>query len=382
MRFLPRRRKDEQRAISYQDVWGSGGNPDLFGNGIDRALRLVPVYAGTRLIADAVSSLPLQAYRKTRDGRERIPTPSLLESPSAYGTPYDWVFRAMTSLLLRGNAWGMKVAPDTDGSPRTVEWLHPDDVSVDESAARPRVFYRGREIPMGDLLHIPGYTLPGSMLGVSPIQAYAVTIDSGLFAAQFGRDWFKNGTVPSAHVKNTAKTLSPEQAAEVKDRVRGLRNGEPWVTGMDWEWKALSVTPDEAQFIDTMRFTATQIAAIYGIPPEMIGGESGKSMTYANTEQQAIQFATYTLRPWVTRLEAAISRLLPKPQYVKFNVDSMIRVDTATRWQVHETARRIGATSVNEIRALEDMPAIAGGDDYTPFGSSSTPSPNDGDAAA
>jgi hypothetical protein len=96
------------------------------------------------------------------------------------------------------------------------------------------------------------------------------------------------------------------------------------------------VPPEEAQFVETMKLTTNQIAAVYGIPPEMIGGESGSSMTYANVEQQQINFVMFTLRPWLVRLEHAFSALLPDRQYVKFNSDALIRADLKTRWEVNQ----------------------------------------------
>jgi HK97 family phage portal protein len=121
------------------------------------------------------------------------------------------------------------------------------------------------------------------------------------------------------------------------------------------------VPPEEAQFVETMKMTTNQIAAVYGIPPEMIGGESGSSMTYANVEQQQINFVMFTLRPWLVRLETAFSALLPDRQYVKFNSDALIRADLKTRWEVNQIRVNMGAANVDEIRAQEDEPPLPNG---------------------
>jgi HK97 family phage portal protein len=104
-----------------------------------------------------------------------------------------------------------------------------------------------------------------------------------------------------------------------------------------------------------MKMTTNQIAAVYGIPPEMIGGESGSSMTYANVEQQSTNFVMFTLRPYLVLLETVFSSLLPDRQYVKFNSDALIRADLATRWNVNKIRVEMGAASIDEIRIQEDQ---------------------------
>jgi HK97 family phage portal protein len=151
-----------------------------------------------------------------------------------------------------------------------------------------------------------------------------------------------------------------------------LRAGEPFVTGKDWKLDVISLPADDAGFVASAKLNATQIASIYGVPPDMIGGESSSSLTYSTVELNQIQFVTNTLRPWLVRLETAFSSLLPKPQYVKFNVDAMIRADTKSRWEVHQIARTIGAESIDEIRALEELPPLPDGQGqvYAPLTSS------------
>jgi HK97 family phage portal protein len=118
-----------------------------------------------------------------------------------------------------------------------------------------------------------------------------------------------------------------------------------------------------------MRLTATQIAVVYGIPPEMIGGETGKSMTYHNVEQHGINFVSFSLRGWLDKLEAAFSELTPRGHVVKFNPDGLIRMDSLARFQIYQIQRNIGFANINEQRAKEDMAPITEdmGDDYTPL---------------
>jgi HK97 family phage portal protein len=354
----------EQRAVSFQDVWGSGADlSPMRASSVDTALTLVPVFAATRLLADGVASLPLQTFRQAGDVRTRIEDAPLLRDPSQQGTGYDWLHRAMTSLTLRGNAFGFITQFDAEMHARQLEWLHPDEVAVGDNRAtsRPRWFWRGRPIDPDRMLHVAGYTLPGQVLGLSPIAAYALTIETGLLSQQFGRDWFRNGSVPSS-VLQTEHQVNEDQATVMKERFRRATSSrEPVVLGAGVEYKPISVPPNESQFLATMKATVNQIAAIYGIPPEMIGGESGSSMTYANVEQQAINFVTYTLRPYLVKLETALSTLLPRPQYVRFNVDGIVRADLKTRYEAHHIALKDGWKSKDEVRALEDLPPLPDG---------------------
>lgn len=377
LRSLFRRSRAEQRSIDSVP-WDQGGPLHPTGVGVDRALKLGPVYAAGRLLADSVASLPLQQYRKSGDVRQKMPLASLFASPSVTGTLHDWLFRAVTSLAYRGNAVGLITARDYLEFPTMIEWLNPDDVTVIDSSpsgpgsfTNPLWYWRGRPLPREDLLHIPWFVLPSRVWGLSPIGAYAATVNVGLSAQTYAADWFASGGAPVGTFKNTAKTINQGEATEMKRRlVAAIRSHEPIVHGADWEYGApVSISQQDAMFIETMKLGASQIAAIYGIPPEMIGGETGSSMTYANVEQHAINFVQFTLLPWLTKLEAAFASLLPRPQYVKFNVDALIRPDATTRYATYRTAREIGLMSIDEMRALEDMAPLPNGQgrDHTPL---------------
>lgn len=368
--WWPFRRK-EQRSISFQDVWGSGSDTLLAGGGQERALRLAPVYAATRLLADSVASLPLRSYQEVGPGRRPIPAPQLFRRPSATGTRYDWMYRCMTSLTLRGNAYGLVVAVDSSGWPSQVEWLHPDDVHLEDNlAATPVWYYRGRRLEPGQLFHIPAYTLPGQILGLSPIAHFATTVDTGLLAERFGRDWFANGSTPAA-VLETEKEVTRETATVLKARFKEAAAGrDVAVVGMGAKYRPISVPANESQFLETIKASANQIAAFYGVPAEKIGGTTGNPLTYTTVEQNSIDLLTWALRPWLARLEEAFSLLRPPTEDVAFDADAMLRTDALTRFQTHRIARAIGLKNVDELRAIEDLEPLPNGlgQDWTPLG--------------
>jgi HK97 family phage portal protein len=364
-------RRRQQRAITYQDIWGSGGDPNILrGGSQERALRLAPVYAATRLLADSVASLPMKSYRVAGEDRLPSPLPGLFRKPAAVGTRYDWLHRAMTSLTLRGNAYGLIVATDAAGWPSQIEWLHPDDVSIEDNfAAVPVWFYKGRRLEPDQMFHVPAYTLPGQILGLSPIGYLMVTTETGLLAQQFGRDWFANGSTPSA-VLETDMEVSREAADILKVRFKQAAAERDVVAlGGGVKYRPISVPAEESQFLETIKATANQVAAWYGVPPEKVGGETGGSLTYATVEQNSIDLLTWTLRPWLARLEMAFSLLRPPAEEVSFNADAMLRTDTLTRYQTYRIARQIGLNNIDELRAIEDKEPLPNGQgaDYAPL---------------
>lgn len=368
--WWPFRRK-EQRSISFQDVWGSGGNAHLLtGAGQERALRLAPVYSATRLLSDSVAAMPLKSYLGEGAARRPIVSPQIFTRPAAVGTRYDWLHRCMTSLTLRGNAYGLIISHDAAGWPDQVEWLHPDDVHVEDNfAAVPVWYYKARRLDPDQMFHIPAYTLPGQILGLSPIAYFATTTDTALLAEQFGHDWFANGSTPAA-VLETDREISKETAGILKARFKEAAEGRDIVAlGLGTKYRPISVPANESQFLETIKATANQIAAIYGVPPEKIGGETGGSLTYATVEQNSIDLLTWTLRPWLARLEEALSLLRPPSEDVRFNADAMLRTDTLTRYQTYRIARAIGLNSVDELRLLEDLEPLPNGlgKDYVPL---------------
>lgn len=368
----------EERAISSLP-WNYGGNPYGNGESLTSALALIPVYGAVRDISEGVAGLPIDSFRKAGTDSVPAPKPAFIPSPQdARGlrgvnreTKHQWLQRAVVSLLLRGNAYGLLSGFGPDDEPMSVRWLNPDQVEYD--GARDRFLYQGRPIPEDQLLHIPGLVLPGKREGVTPITACRNAVQAGLSIQDSINATFRNRAIPSLRMKNNRRTLKAAEAGKVKDRLKALvRAGEPIVLGSDWDLETFGPSAEDAAFVVQTKLNATQIAVIFGLPPERIGGETGASMTYSTTELQGIEYLGRSLMPWILRLEDSLSTLLPSQRFIKLNVDSVVRIDSKTRWANHKTARELGARSVNEIRRLEDEPPIEGGDDYTPL----TPTPS------
>lgn len=358
--------------------FGQGGpvHPSKYHIGQEHALRLAPMYAAVKLLADGIASLPLKIYRNVDGTTVPWPGPSMFDSPAPRLTYYSWMFQGMTSLLLHGNALGFITSRDGFGYPAQIIWLPPEhcDIIDDEtqdfsSPVKARFYYFGRQLDIRDLIHVPAFTFAGHTAGLSPLGAFKQLIEGGLDQQEYSKLWFANGGFPPGVFKNSELEVDADQSRAIRANLtETLRRRQPLVIGRDWEYSPVDVKPEEAQFTETVRLTATEFASIYQVPPEMIGGSRGDSMTYANQEQAVNSLITFSLRPWAVRWEAAFDQILPQQRFAKFDFDAMIRTDTLTRYQTHQIARDTGWLTAHEIRDVEDLPQDMGaiGDETLP----------------
>ncbi|MHC3474689.1 phage portal protein [Streptomyces sp. 7R007] len=366
----------EKRAITSVP-WDQGGPAGSASVSVERALRLAPVYAAGRLLASNLAAAPLRQFREVGETVQRLPLASLFANPSTQGNLHDWIKRAVLSMVYRGNAVGYVTARDYYGYPTMIEWLPMDWVQVVDSMpsgpgsfVNPIWYVLGNRVDAEDIVHIPWFTLPGKVLGLSPMGAFASMAATSLAAQEYMEAWHATGGVPPGTFKSTTQKVDQKEAEIIKARlVSAIRSRQPIVHGKDWEYDAITVPAYEAQFIATLKLGATQIAAIYGVPPELIGGETGGSMSYSSPEQREIELITLTLMPWMSTLESHLSMLVPRGQCVKFDADSLVRIDPLTRWSIYEKARLIGGMSRDEIRQRENLPPLPDGEgqDYTPL---------------
>ena len=362
---------EEQRSV-VSIPWDVG--PLQYGAGSvtqDKALSLAPVFAAIRFLT-SISTLPLKPYRRIDERREPMSNlPQLFQFMVEDGTLTDWLTQVVLSMAVQGNGLGIITARDGFQYPTAVKWRPRSEFFVDDDSTpfRPQWYWLGRRIDRSEIVHIPWLTVPGRTLGLSPLEHAALTVQGGLQAMQYGNDWFAAGGVPPGTFKNTKVEIDQANARIIKARLgEAIRTREPIVYGADWDFNAIAIPPEQAQFVETQNLTANQIAAIYGIAPEEVGGVPANSLTYNTEELRQIRRMS-DLRPWLVRLENGLSALLPERQYVKFNADATVRADLKTRHEVYQLDRNIGLLSLDEIRALEELPPLPDGQgqDYTPL---------------
>lgn len=380
----------EGRAIRDNDLWGrwatgddTGGNT-FAGKIVDqtRALQNVAVHACVTLISDSVASMPLDAVKPDGNRRHPLdPQPGWISKPNPEDDRFSLVEAIVTSKLLDGNGYA-EVIVDRVGRVAEVWPLNPLQVmAVRRTAAGEKVFdiqlsdgrivygapqYR-RGGPSG-VLHVPAHRQAGSLKGSSPIMRAKQAIGLGLVTEEYGARFFGQGTHAGGIITIPGKA-SPDAVQALKDGWESAHSKpgkmhRPGVLSEGAKWEQLTVPPDAAQFLETRRFQVNEIARLYRVPPHLIADVDRSTSWGTGIEEQSIGFVVYTLRPWISRLESALSELIPGAGYARFNVEGLMRGNTKGRYDAYAIARQWGWMSANDIRALEDQDPITGGDTY------------------
>lgn len=373
---VERRGGIERRAITSLP-WGQGGDSPGAPVGPDQAMRLTAMWGAARILSTNLASVPIRQYRTVGEQQRQLPLSQLFVKPSTQGTLHDWIQRAVMSMVQHGNAVGYITSRDYLGYPTNIEWLPRNWVQVVDSLTfgpgsfiNPIWYVLGRPVPAEDIVHIPWIAVPGRVWGLSPMAAFAKSVSTGLAAQEYTDTWFTSGGVPPGTFKNANQVVDQQEAAVIKTRlVEAIKSRQPIVYGKDWEYSTLTLPAQQISFVETMRMTATQIAAIYGVPPELVGGETGGSMSYSSPQGREVELIQLTLLPWVSKLEEHLSVLLPRGQFVCFDADSLVRLDPVARWSMYEKQRLIGGANIDEIRNKEHQPPLPDGkgQDYTPL---------------
>lgn len=354
------------------------------------ALSLLAVTACVRLLSETLSGLPFDAVRSSGKLRTPIePAPPLVEDPfggdivNGYGlTRKIGLNQIMMSLLLRGNAYCNIQQRDRDGFPSLLQVLSPDAVTVDVNKnTGQRVYTVNREpFPSNRMLHIVGLSLPGQPVGVSLLTYAKRSIGLGIAAEEFGSMFFGNGAHMSGIIE-VPGDLSTDRARVLKEsfesRHSGMRHAHAVgvLTG-GAAFHPISVSPEDAQFLATRAMQTAEIAMLFGIPPHMLGQVDRTTSWGKGIEEQTLGFLKYTLSAWTQRIEDSWSTMLPPGVKARFNLDGLLRADTTTRYTAYQAARNSAIMTPNEIRALENLAPIEGGDDlYAPLNSAHTTDP-------
>jgi HK97 family phage portal protein len=364
----------------YNRLGPSNGYADIDVSTAEAPLQSIAVRGAVDLICSLASELPVEVFRGEGSARVKVPTPGYLTDPAGDGNGLaDWIYQCCESWLLRGNLYSQVLARHPSNYITQAMPLHPDEVTPQIENGRVEWYLRGQRIP--DLSHRRVNPVPGRLLGLSPVQLHARTIGLSLTSTQFGLQWFQDGANPSGMLTYEGE-LSQPVAESAKQRflaaIRGSR--EPVVMGRGWRFEAISVSPEESQFLQTQGYTAAECARIFGPGiAEVLGYESGGSLTYATVESRSTHLLVYTLGKWFSRVERLLTDMLPRPQYARLNRNALLESTTIDRFRAHEVALRNAWTTINEVRAVEDAPPVEWGDvPYPPPPAPSAPAPEGG----
>lgn len=379
---LARREVSNAIQVTPWGDWSGSGGSTWAGKSVDNtaALQLLTVYGCNRFICDGISTLPVDVLRRRSDGSpEPVKTPDIIKNPTSDLDFTAWATQVLTSLLIAGNFYGLKVF--SGGRLVEIIPLNPESVSVRRERGRKVFDINGRELTAFEILHIPGVMWPGSDEGMSPLEAARQTIGKGLAAEEFGAKFFGQGAV-MAGVIETPQEMTPDGARNMargwdKTHAGSEQAHRTGVLVGGATWKQTSITNEQAQFLETQKFTASQIASLmFQIDPAEMGlPVDGTSLTYANLEQRNARKVQVTFLPWITRLERALAGVLPRPQYVKLNVNGLLRGDMKTRFESYAVAIQNEFAVPNEARDFEDWAPLPGGDVVV----SKSPTPPEGE---
>lgn len=363
---------DERRGM--QPWWNLAGAPGFISaaaygiNGnTEQALANSASWACINILADAFGRTPLDVVRGEGAGRRPVsPTPSLIARPSGMVLTDVWRFQLGWSMVTDGNAFGDITSWTSTGYPATVELLDGCDVTerkVYDGIPQARVNNVIRKLyPHGDLWHVPGRTVPaGSPFALSPVAYAAKAINTSLSAEDFSYRYFDDGGHPSS-ILYSSKDLNAQQAADIKAAWRRATSGtsrEVAVLGSDLKHEQIQTPPGETQFIETERLAVEKVCRYWGVPPGMVyGAISGESITYQNVTDADLNFLKHSLDVYYVRVEGALSDLLPRPQFVKANRNAILRASPKARYEANQIALANRQVTVNELRALEDLPGF------------------------
>lgn len=352
------------------------------------AMQMTAVYSCVRILAEAVAGLPLHLYRYTESGgKEKAVDHSLYRLLHDEPNPEmsSFVFREtlMTHLLLWGNAYA-QVIRNGKGEVIALYPLMPNRVTV-ERDNNGQLYYRYTtaaddaptmkgstvNLPAESVLHIPGLGFDG-LVGYSPIAMAKNAIGMAIACEEYGAKFFANGAAPSGVLEHPGTIKDPTRVRDAwQSQFGGSSNsGKVAVLEEGMKYTPISISPEQAQFLETRKFQINEIARIFRVPPHMVGDLEKSS--FSNIEQQSLEFVKYTLDPWVVRWEQSIQRALlsrdEKARYfVKFNLEGLLRGDYQSRMNGYSIGRQNGWMSANDIRELENLdriPAEEGGDLY------------------
>lgn len=352
------------------------------------AMQMTAVYACVRILSEAIAGLPLHMYRYKDDGgKEKAlnhPLYLLLhDEPNPEMSSFVFRETLMTHLLLWGNAYA-QIIRNGKGEVVALYPLMPNKMTVsrDETGQLYYTYQKSQEelpkdntytvtLHPSDVLHIPGLGFDG-LVGYSPIAMAKNAIGLAIATEEYGSKFFANGAAPSGVLEHPGTIKDPQRVRESwMSQFGGSANSNKIaVLEEGLKYTPISISPEQAQFLETRKFQINEIARIFRVPPHMVGDLEKSS--FSNIEQQSLEFVKYTLDPWVVRWEQSIQRTLLTPEekktyFVKFNVEGLLRGDYQSRMSGYATARQNGWMSANDIRELENLdriPAEDGGDLY------------------
>jgi len=364
----------EERAISFQSLWGAGDDLTSVGTfsatvvNSETAFQVNAIYGAVSLISDTISTLPVSAF--VRNDGARIPfrpTPAWVNKPDVDTTKEAFYGAAIVSLLLDGNAF-IRVFSNDRGEVVNLTVLNPHHVEIKRNGLG-RVMFEVRgeaeTLSTDEVIFIPDVVRPGHLRGVSRVEALKENFGLAIALQYYAAKFFGSGTQTSGVIEfpgnltaDQAKML--QESFDARHRGWGRAHRTAIISG-GAKYVPTSVENDKAQFLDSRRLAVEDVARAFNIPSNLLNLPG--TNTYSSVEMNNIAFVTHCLRPIVQKLESAFSPLMARTQggenaFIKFNLDGLLRADINSRMSAYSTGLNAGFLTVNDVRRLEDLRPI------------------------
>ena len=363
----------EERAVTFQKVWGSG---DAFEESSlsatvvnsETALQVNAVYSAVSLISDTLSTLPIDAYIRRNGARYPLrPRPVWVTKPDVDTTKEAFYGALIVSLLIDGNAFIRKYR-NKQGNVINMVILNPIDVEIRRSGLG-RVLYivKGEEkaLTNDEITFIPDVVRPGYLRGISRVEALKENFGLALALEKYAAKFFGSGTQTSGVIE-VPGNLTGEQAKTMQDAFDSRHKGwhkahKTAIISGGAIYKPTNVPNDQAQFLDSRRMAVEDVARAFNVPPHLLGLPG--TNTYSSVEQNNIAFVTHTLRPIAQKIEGALTDLLSQETgleaaFIKISLDGLLRADITARTAAYSTMLQAGVYTINDVRTFEDLRPI------------------------
>jgi HK97 family phage portal protein len=364
----------EQRAVSFQTIWGAGIDATTQSNaGVainnKTAFEVVAFFSAVSLISDTISTLPVDSYiRVSGERRPYRPKPMWIDQPDVDTTRQAHYGAVVASMLVSGNSY-TRVFRDSKGEPVNLVVLDPTTVEVKRSAIGRKVFIvTGEEKPLtsDDIIHLIDLAEPGSLVGISRVMKLKDALGVASALQSYAARFFGQGATTQGVIEVPGE-VTAEQAKNLQEgfdsRHRSWRNAhKTGILSGGAKYVSTQVENNAAQFLESRRFAVEEMARAFNIPLHMMGIPDTAS--YASVEQNNLQFVSHTLRPILEKIEWGYSRLLPNNAFIKFNFNALLRGDLQSRATSYSIMTQAGIMSVNDVRRLEDYSPVEEGDQH------------------
>jgi HK97 family phage portal protein len=318
------------------------------------ALGIPAIYRGITLISDAIGALPLCAYRNKR---KVVPTPQILMRPVPNETRMETISAMAAALIVHGNYIAVLGEPGANGLPDSIYPVSPDRVEV--SKANGRITYKidEKSYDQSEIMHIKNFTMPGDLVGKGILAVAKQALGKEIAINEYASRYFDGGVNPTAVIKSANPDLTQEEADALKNAWMAMyssRNRSPVVMNSTTDFEVLSSNAAESQLVEAQTAGLTEAANILGLPPYFLGSPNS-SRTYSNVEQENLQLVKWSIQPIAERIEAAFSDLLVRGQIAAFEYESLLKTDTASRYDAYAVALSNGFLTVDEVRDYENL---------------------------